>query len=561
MKKPIKDIKNRAEFDAKIRELTELIKEKTVVFPHDTADLQLARVNNAKRSPLFFAKTYFPHYITAEFSKFQIREVESIAKALEGDEAVIRANAWFKGSGKSSLLAIAIPIWAAINRMSNFTIVVGADKELAMERSAAIKAELTHNARLRYDYPGIAMEEGQGEEHDFVMPPACRIRAQGYKQAIRGKTFGPHRPRLIIVDDLESHKDTNPRLSEKKLEFVKEEAFCAFGSKGGLLIWLGNLTHSHHALSLFYEQVKDDPDNKYMAFTKVVAEKDGKSTWPEAYPEKKLRAIESVIGKMAYSRQYLMNPGIDGEVFREDWLKFVNPFSLDSRLRGNGKGEGVALECYDTGRGNGKGKGVALECYDTGRGNEVGTGFGFKLPTHEDLLKAPKITFTDPSLGNGETNDYKAVVTVAFWGGFYWIMDVAIRKMTIVEMLNYMYDVDSRYVTRHFMEDSFWQKLIREYLPQVAVSRGYTLAIRGHSPRLKKEERILALQPLFQFGHIFHCVAGTDWNRMKEQLLAFPNAGYDDGPDALAAAIEMFKHTAQSSNYETMERGEREMML
>lgn len=521
MNKAKKEIKTRAEFDERIRELVALVKQQAVVFPNDTADLQLARVKRAKGDPLYFFETYFPHYVTSPFADFHREEVDKIVEVLNSTEAVIMGEAWSRGYAKSSLFAIMLPIWAAVTKLSNFTIAVAADKELAMERTAAIRVELQYNARIRQDFPEMAMEEGSGEEHDFIVPNNVRMRAQGYKQGIRGKSHGPHRPRLIIIDDLESHKDTNPKIGVEKLKYVVEEAFGAFGSKGGVIVWLGNMTHSQHAISLFYERCKNETDNPGISFRKVIAEENGISNWKEAYPIAKLRQIEQVMGKHGYARHYLMKPGIDGDVFKDEWFRFVNPYALAQMQQEN----------------------------------KINLGFEIKLPTHEELLAAPKITFTDPSMGEKETNDYKATITVAFWGGHYWIIDVKIQKCTIIEMLEYMYEVDKRYKTRQFMEDIFWQKLIREYLPAVAAKKGYTLPIAGHSPRLNKGERILALQPLFQYGSIFHCVQSKDWNLMKEQLLGFPNAGNDDGPDALAAAIEMFKHTAVERTYETLERG------
>lgn len=518
-----KDIKTREEFDERIRDLVAQIKERAVTFPNDTADQQLERISRAKQDAMYFFQTYFPHYVTCEFAPFHHEEVACIIDALRKTDAVIQAEAWSRGFGKSSILAIMLPIWASIVGLSKFAIFVAADKELAMERTASIRAELQYNERLRYDFPDIKMEEGSGEEHDFVAPNNCRLRAQGYKQGIRGKTHGPHRPRLIIVDDLESHKDTNPKMGGEKLRYVTEDAFGAFGGTGGVLIWLGNLTHSHHALSQFYERCKSEPDNDGIKFRKVVSEENGVSNWPAAYPINKLRSIEKVMTKIGYARHYLMKPGVDGDVFKEEWFRFYNMFNpkpIDNM-----------------------------------------PGFGFKFPGREDLLASPMITFTDPSLGNGETNDYKATVTVAFWNGFYWILDVKIQKCTIIEMLEYMYDVTKRFPgTRHYMEDIFWQKLIREWLPQVAVRKGFVLPIAGHSPRLKKEERILAIQPLFEFSNIYTCVQGVDWNLMKEQLIGFPNAGYDDGPDALAAAIEMFKQLANANRYETIERGAESMI-
>jgi len=514
-------IRNRKEFEDRIRELTATIRERAVVFPNDTADQQLARIKEAKCDPLYFARTYFPHYVTAEFADFHEEEMRKAAEALDGDESQIIAEIWFRGGGKSSLLAIILPIWAAVTGKVMFTIHVGADRELSKERTVAIRLEYQHNARLRHDYPEIAMDEGIGEETDFNTPTNVRYRAQGYRQTIRGKMNGPHRPRLIIVDDLEGHTDTNPRIARQKYEFVTEEAFGAFGEKGGVLIWLGNLTNSQSALNQFVKKCEQEPDNRFVRVRAVRAVEDGKSAWESAYPLKKLEAIQAVIGKHGFDRHYLMKPGIDGDVFKEDWLLQYNPHNRwNQELAGKIKNVGINIV----------------------------------LPSWEDLQVARTVTYCDPSLGGGETNDYKAIVTLAQFGGLYYVVDICLRRMSILDMLDYMYQVDKRFRTRHFMESNFWQKIIWQFLPQKAEEYEYMLPVSGVESRLKKEERILMLEPLYQWGHIINCTVGDDWEQMKEQLVGFPHAEYDDGPDALAGAVAQFRVMSQVVGYESLQR-------
>lgn len=513
----------RKEFEEKVRDLSKLIAEKTVAFADDNPIKQAERKKRAKDDLIYFAMTYFPHYVTAEFAEWHQEELKKLETCLESDITQIVSEIWFRGSGKSSLLIIAFFIWAGITKRSYFSIISGADKELSKERTVAIRLEFQYNARIRNDWPEVALDPAQGAEYDFEIPSGVRYLALGYKQAIRGKINGRHRPRLIGIDDLESHKDTNPAISKKKYEYVTEEAFGAFGMQGGLLLWLGNLTNSTGALNMFVEKCDTD-SNEFMSYRIVKALDDnGESTWPQAYSTQNLLAKKKVMGQIGFDRHYMMKPTIDGEVFKDDWIRFFNPFAA------------VTDEII---------KSLA-----------PGSGLGFTLPSWDELMKAPKVTFCDPSLGNGQTNDYKAIVTIAFWQGLYWILDVQMLKCTIIEMLEAMYDIDLRYQTRMIMEDIFWQILIRDYLPQVAATKGYVLPIRGHAPRLKKEERILALQPLFEFGNIINCTVGKSWLIFKEQLIGFPNANHDDGPDALASGIEMFKYLNTPTVYETVTRG------
>jgi predicted phage terminase large subunit-like protein len=508
----------RREFDERIKDLTKLITEQTIAFADDSALKKVERISRAKTDLIYFAKTYFPHYIYSEFADFHVEELSDIQEALDTNQTSIVAEAWFRGSGKSSLLAVILPIWAGITKRSYFTIFSGADRELTRERTICAKLEFVYNGRLRYDYPDFGMDINHGEETDFEVN-GIRYLALGYKMAIKGKMHGRHRPRLIIIDDLESHLDTNPKIAEKKYMYVTEEAFGGFGPKGGLMLWLGNLTNSSSALHKFIERCKAEP-NPYMRNRIVKAlDDDGNSRWPQAYTKENLDAKKAVMGKAGFDRHYLMKPGIDGDIFKEDWLRFYNPF---------GQGSQNVKAIQDS-------------------------GFNIQLPTLDELRQAPTISYCDPSLGANETNDYKSIVTVAMWSGMHWILDVFVRRCSILDMLDYMYELDTRFKTRHFMETNFWQRIILNFLPQKASEKGYILPICGVENRLKKEERILTLEPLFQWGHIVSCVVGKDWNLLKEQLIGFPNAGNDDAPDALAGAVARFREIATANKYERVE--------
>lgn len=528
----------RKDFDQRVKDLTKLIQEKAIVFPNDTADAQIARIKRAKTDLIFFAQTYYPHYITAEFADFHVEELTRLKTALDTSDSSIVSEIMSRGFGKTVLLAVIFPIWAALTKKSMFTIFGGADRELSKERTVSIKLELVHNARLKWDFPELAMDPMSGEETDFETPTGARMIALGYKQVIRGRVHGAHRPRLIIIDDLENHNDTNPKIAERKYQYVTEEAFGAFGPGGGLIIWLGNLTNSQSALQKFVTKCDEDP-GPYTRYRIVKAEdENGHSNWPQAYPDHVLRAKRQVMGRAGYDRHYMMKPGIDGDVFKEEWIRFWNPFA----------GSGAGLQgCRYAGEGATASAGML-----TGHPQ---AGFDFRFPTLEELNNSPTVTYCDPSLGNGETNDYKAIMTVSFCGGIYYLRDVHVKRETIIEMLDYMYQVDKHYKTRHYMEDNFWQKLIWQYLPQVAANQGYMLGIQGVQNRLSKTERVLSLQPLYEWGHVIHCGTGQDWNTYKEQLIGFPNASNDDGPDALAGAIERFKYLATANQYHTIERG------
>jgi predicted phage terminase large subunit-like protein len=73
----------------------------------------------------------------------------------------------------------------------------------------------------------------------------------------------------------------------------------------------------------------------------------------------------------------------------------------------------------------------------------------------------------------------------------------------------------------------------------------------GFSPQTQKQARIKALEPYFSNGQLLFI---TTWNRdyplapyRVEQLVHFPLAAHDDGPDALVGTVQLITQGQNST--------------
>jgi predicted phage terminase large subunit-like protein len=280
---------------------------------------------------------------------------------------------------------------------------------------------------------------------------------------------------------------------------------------------------------MYVERCDSEPENNDIGYRLVAGvDEAGEPTWKAAFTKKRLESIRSVMGQAEFERHILMKPKIEGGVFKEEWLRFYNPYAV------------AAL------------KDTALNNRMTKAMKEKGIELG-NLPGIDELRKGQIISYCDPSLGKKESNDYKAIVTISFYAGLYFILDIYCRRATIREMFDYMYGLDMRYPgVKIFMEDNFWQILLWEFIPQIAEQKGYILPVHGISNSLSKEERILMLQPLFEHQFILHCTVGKDTQVWKEQLLGFPSMSNDDAPDATSGAIQRYKEVNAAMSYTTI---------
>jgi predicted phage terminase large subunit-like protein len=66
------------------------------------------------------------------------------------------------------------------------------------------------------------------------------------------------------------------------------------------------------------------------------------------------------------------------------------------------------------------------------------------------------------------------------------------------------------------------------------------LPIKGVTHRIAKETRVAVLSPMFERGKIRFIRGHSDQEKLIEQLLYFPSRTlHDDGPDALAGAVQL----------------------
>ncbi|HOZ00995.1 MAG TPA: phage terminase large subunit [Candidatus Syntrophosphaera sp.] len=476
------------EYDRKIDELIASIKAQALPFA-EADPLSIARRSaRALADYDFFARTYFPHYITAPSAPFHQEMLD-----LTQRPKTITAVAAPRGHGKTVHLAIIRPLWRILQGSIHFFVAVAENEDLARERTAAIAAELAYNQRLLMDFdpslPAVWADE------DFIARNSCRCLSLGYKQPIRGKFYGPWRPDYIVIDDFESHSAFNPRIARAKKDYVRQEAFGALPHDDrGSVIWLGNLTHADSALNLFKQDCEDEPDNPQINFLlyKAILE-DGTPLWPQAYSLQALQTIRDAMGSIGFERHYLMNPIVEGVKFLNAWLRTWSD-----------------------------------------------------LPPRFDAI----VTYCDPSLSGKATADYKAIITLGLANNRYYILDAWIRKASINSMLLYLYDLDRRFATRIFMEANLWQKVLWEFIPPLSESQGYLLPVAGVENRLPKDQRIEALTPLFEWGWILLPPgAAQDVALLREQLLGFPDFSHDDGPDALAGAVDAIKNFGRPLEY------------
>lgn len=90
--------------------------------------------------------------------------------------------------------------------------------EQAATMLEAIKAELEFNPRLAMDFPQGAGKGRVWQVGTIVTANDAKVQAFGSGKRMRGLRHGPHRPDLVIGDDLENDENVRSPEQRDKLE-------------------------------------------------------------------------------------------------------------------------------------------------------------------------------------------------------------------------------------------------------------------------------------------------------------------------------------------------------
>jgi predicted phage terminase large subunit-like protein len=451
-------------------------------FWDDSEDKQRQRLARAAADPLYFCRTYLPHYFEhapAPFHHDLIRMLESRG----GDVVTPMAVAAPREFAKTTVCSFGYVLHQICMKKRHF-ILIGSDTEdLASDLTGYIYLELLYNERLQQDFGDLV--KGNRRVEDFVTLNDIRVKARGRGQRLRGLKHKQWRPDLVILDDLENDTNVrNPEIVGSILDWVKSAVYPSLDARGTLMI-IGTILRWRSALHLMLTSLEEPYCHFQRRIYRALLE-DGTSLWEARHPVAQLKLQKQLMGTVAFNKEKLNEPARDGGFFEEKWIHYYHPDSLKDR----------------------------------------------------DLAVTG---FFDPSLETGASSDYKAFITVG-WDRremVFYVMDAVIQKTTLEQIMRTIFNRHQQF-GYHLVgvEDNLFQRLLLKEFDRLGVELGQLLPLKGVTHRIAKETRVASLSPLLERGKIRFIRGHSDQELLVEQLLYFPSRTlHDDGPDALEGAV------------------------
>jgi predicted phage terminase large subunit-like protein len=458
----------------------------------------------------YFARTYFPHYVKHENAALHTYLYAALPEIVDngvGDHSAIAAP---RGNAKSTIVTQIFIVWCVVTGRKKFPVIIMDALDQALPMLESIKAELAFNPCLMMDYPEATGQGRVWQVGTIVTSNDCKIQAFGSGKRIRGLRHGPHRPDLVVGDDLENDENVRSPDQRDKLDSWLKKTVLSLGAADDSMdvIIIGTILHYDSLLARLLKNPLWD-GKKFKAIIEWPSRMDLWDRWEELL----LNDGEAAARDFYAERQPEMDAGaIVSWPAAQPLIKLMIKRARDGRAAFDSEQQNDPVSGDDAPFAH-----VVEDCW------------------WQDL--PPGLVYfgaCDPSLGkHGGSRDPSALLVGGFdrATGKLYVVEAAIKKRLPDRIIEDVIVLQAKWhCVLWVVEAVQFQEFLRTELVKRSAARGVPVPARAVIPHTDKLLRIETLQPHMANGLIrLH----TSQHTLVDQLRHFPKADHDDGPDAL----------------------------
>lgn len=450
------------------------------------------RIERAKREYAFCVQYYFPHYADCECADFHIDAANTIRK----NKFIVDIEEWARAHAKSTHFDIMIPFWLWLNNDINVMLLVGKSEADAKNLLSDLQAEFEANPQILADF-GNQVSLGNWQDGNFVTKNGKAFFSLGRGQSPRGVRYRQNRPDYIVCDDIDDDVLVkNPKRVKEIVNWILEALFNTMDNKGARFVLVNNRIGTNTILTNLVKR----PGIKHRVVNAL--DENGNPTWHQKYTKDFFENRRKQIGEFAFQKEFMNNPQVEGEIFKDEQIQWKPLPRLDS------------FECI------------------------VG---------HWDVAYA-----------GTTTADYNAVKVWGLKDGHFYHIKAFVRQCKMADAIRWMIDFEKQLpptVKIHWRyESQFWNDALKMTLEEVRreTKCDFNL-IQCDRPVKNKFDRIVSLQPYYQNGKVYYNIKeqyNLDMQTGLSQLKAI-EPGYksnDDAPDADEGAISYLSKFLPNNN-------------
>jgi predicted phage terminase large subunit-like protein len=243
------------ELEAFAQSRRELIEAECSGFASDAAARDMRRTR-AQDDFGYFAQTYFPHYVKGDPSVFHTWFNDTVPKKISDVIGWLINISAPRGEAKSTLGTQLMVIWCDITGRKHFVPIVMDAFDQSATMLEAIKVELEDNPRLRMDFPDRTGRGRVWNASVILTVNNTKIQAFGALKRMRGLRHGPHRPDLVVLDDIENDENVLSKEQRDKKEKWVTKVILNLGPPNGTMdvLYLNTILHHDSVANRFHKK-------------------------------------------------------------------------------------------------------------------------------------------------------------------------------------------------------------------------------------------------------------------------------------------------------------------
>lgn len=294
---------------------------------------RVVRTAVVRQSHFMFFNFYFPKYVVYKTAKFQ-REIFSLTEQENIRNLFICG---FRGCAKSTILTLSYPIWSILGKyQKKFIVIICQTQSQAKQRMMNLRHELEQNQLLKNDLGPFNEQSNEWGSSTLVFPNyRARVTVVSMEQSIRGLIHGPHRPDLIIMDDVEDLDSTRTKEQRDKTYRKFKGDIIPAGDRNTKLVIVGNLLHEDSLLMRIKRELEENILEGVFKEYPLINER-GVCLWPGKYSRaESIEAEKKKVGsEVSWQREYLLRIVPDEEqVIHKEWINYYNSLPNEQNFK------------------------------------------------------------------------------------------------------------------------------------------------------------------------------------------------------------------------------------
>ncbi|TNC80683.1 MAG: hypothetical protein C9356_12345 [Oleiphilus sp.] len=495
------------ELSAFAEEQRQLIETDCLAFDSEPAERKTRRGRVLNGDYRFFCRTYFPHYIKEEESLFHTDVFDEFpVKVMDKTKGYKEVRAAPRGEAKSTLFTQLGNLFVIVAELKKFPVILMDSFDQAAMMLEAIKVELESNPRLKMDFPEACGAGRVWQTGVIITANKIKVQVAGSGKKVRGWRHGPHRPDMVVLDDIENDENVRKIEQRNKTENWLKKAVLKLGPPDGTMdvFYIGTILHYDSVLN----RTLKNPVWNGRVFKAIMRWPDNMDLW-EAWEEILINE-----GEEESDRFYLQNKEAMDKGAVLSWPK-TRPLL---RLMKERADDHHAFDCE----------------YQNDPTNDENAPFKNLTYWVQPYRKWIFYGSCDPSMGKRNRSRDPSAILVGGFDREHGLLDVVeakIKRRVPDMIISDVIEFQREYGCLVWgVETIQFQEFFKDEMVKRSAAVGVPVPARGITPNTDKDLRIESLQP-----HVANGLIRFNRNHsvLLEQLLHWPEADHDDGPDAL----------------------------